>query len=547
MNPIEIRQLSSLTKVFCDRIVGEDCRAETALGGQEVAFQLAYRLVTEKFSHDVFSLETDSPLSDCVTLYRVGDLISEYPAHLYRYDEDYLTRTPGAFPDPFYPIVAGERLLADTGLWRAVWISVRVPAGFPAGEYPVILRLVSAGECVATVTYTVKVLAFDLPAQKLKHTQWFHCDCIADVHGVPVFSEEHWALMEKYVRMAAEHGINVLLTPVLTPPLDTEIGGERPTVQLVQIEKSGEAYTFDFSRLERYAAMAERCGIRYLEINHLFSQWGAFAAPKVVATVDGEERQIFGWETPAAGEAYKAFLEALIPQLIAALERMGFGRERLLFHISDEPKDEQTESYRAALAIVSPLLEGYTVIDALSNYRYYEEDLVRHPVVSLDHLEPFLAHRIEGLWCYYCCSQCEKVPNRFWAMPSRRNRILGVLLYRYHMDGFLQWGFNFYYSHHSLKKLDPYRCTDAERAFQSGDAFVVYPYGDDVIPSLTLKVFAEGLADLRMLELLEQKQGRAATEALLDRLYGKTMTFTDYPREDAFFVRLYEEAEKLLG
>ena len=77
MNPIEIRQLSSLTKVFCDRIVGEDCRAETALGGQEVAFQLAYRLVTEKFSHDVFSLETDSPLSDCVTLYRVGDLISE--------------------------------------------------------------------------------------------------------------------------------------------------------------------------------------------------------------------------------------------------------------------------------------------------------------------------------------------------------------------------------------------------------------------------------------------------------------------------------------
>ena len=76
---------------------------------------------------------------------------------------------------------------------------------------------------------------------------------------------------------------------------------------------------------------------------------------------------------------------------------------------------------------------------------------------------------------------------------------------------------------------------------------MVYPYGDDVIPSLTLKVFAEGLADLRMLELLEQKQGRAATEALLDRLYGKTMTFTDYPREDAFFVRLYEEAEKLLG
>ena len=36
--------------------------------------------------------------------------------------------------------------------------------------------------------------------------------------------------------------------------------------------------------------------------------------------------------------------------------------------------------------------------------------------------------------------------NRFIAMPSGRNRVGGFLLYKYGINGFLHWGFNFYYS-----------------------------------------------------------------------------------------------------
>ena len=48
---------------------------------------------------------------------------------------------------------------------------------------------------------------------------------------------------------AAEHGINMLLTPVFTPPLDTAKGGERTTVQLVDVTFADGQWSFGFDRL----------------------------------------------------------------------------------------------------------------------------------------------------------------------------------------------------------------------------------------------------------------------------------------------------------
>ena len=42
----------------------------------------------------------------------------------------------------------------------------------------------------------------------------------------------------------------MLLTPVFTPPLDTAIGGERRTVQLVDVHVTENGYTFGFDKFE---------------------------------------------------------------------------------------------------------------------------------------------------------------------------------------------------------------------------------------------------------------------------------------------------------
>ena len=93
----------------------------------------------------------------------------------------------------------------------------------------------------------------------------------------------------------------------------------------------------------------------------------------------------------------------------------------------------------------------------------YLAGVVEHPIVCNDFLEPFFEAGVENLWTYYCCVQGREVSNQFMAMPSARNRILGVQLYLYRMKGFLHWGYNFYNSQHSVSAVNPYLVTDANR------------------------------------------------------------------------------------
>jgi hypothetical protein len=148
-----------------------------------------------------------------------------------------------------------------------------------AGTYPIqCIFETMEGEELARETFMMEVIDAALPKQTLWHTEWFHCDCLATWYGTEVFSEAHWSRIEQYIQTAVQHGINMILTPVFTPPLDTEVGGERPTVQLVDVEKSGDKYHFGFDRLTRWVRMCLANGIEYFEISHLYTQWGAACA-----------------------------------------------------------------------------------------------------------------------------------------------------------------------------------------------------------------------------------------------------------------------------
>ncbi len=473
-------------------------------------------------------------------------------------DENYLTHQPGLFPDLLAPLDV-SRIRPLPGQYRAFWLSWKIPADAPPGRYPVEIVLqaddpvplgngtvfsdpdASPRRCVLRLI--LHIAAQPLPPQKLLHTEWLHADCLASYYQVPVFSEEHWAILENFIRFAADSGVNLLLTPVFTPPLDTAVNGERPTVQLVDIIWENGAYSFEFSKLSRWAAMCRRCGVEYLEIAHLFTQWGARAAPKIMGRRDGREVRLFGWDTPAESPRYLAFLQALLPALQRQLEADGFDREHVYYHISDEPSAAYEQSYAAARRQVEDLLDGCPVIDALSDFSFYEKGLVPCPVVAEDCLSPFLEAQVPSLWTYYCGAQDTQVPNRFFAMPSARTRILGVLLYLYRIRGFLHWGYNFYYSQYSRRALDPYAVTHADYAFPSGDAYLVYP-GPDGVPlsSLRAEAMAEAMVDLRGLELLESLTGRGHVEALIRRLSPVwPITFAQYPRGNSFLESLRQE------
>ncbi len=534
---LKLRLLSPLTKVFPGQPIpkGAAWAEPTALRGESVAFQAA--VAGPDNLRGWARLHVDAPAWARVTLRRVSHVPGSTPIR-FRTDGDYLTKAPGLFPDLLEPM-EGPCVPVISGWWHCVWIDVEVPQDAPAGEHALTVRLEDeAGVPACEQRVTLRVVAATLPEQDFPHTEWFHADCLAVHYGVEMLSEEHWAIVERFAECAVRHGANMLLTPIHTPPLDTEQGGERPTVQLIEVREEGGRYTFGFEKLKRWVDMCARIGVRYLEMAHLFTQWGAKHAPKIMGWRNGEYQRLFGWETDATGAEYRAYLQQMLPALTAALASWGVA-DRTYFHISDEPSCDQLEDYRAARDIAVPLLQGYKVIDALSDYKFYKSGAVPVPIPAVDHIEPFLKGDVPELWCYHCCAQSYRVPNRFFAQSSYRNRILGALLYQHNIAGFLQWGFNFYYCMHSVYPVDPFLSTDADGTFPSGDTFLVYP-GKDGHPlgSIRLMVVMHAFNDLRAMKLLESLAGRDFVLGLIGEGRRKPITFTDYPREEGYLLRL---------
>ena len=545
--------VSSLEKVFPDeRPGGVVCTGGTALRNERHAFQVAWRWAAHTL--DDVAVTVDSGLERFIRLYEVGLAPSDLPN--WHACDDVLRRAPGLFPDPLYEIGARTiSLLPDQ--WRAVWVEIDGTAGdLPVGSHDVEIvfshGMGDARQELGRAGYRLEVLAAALPPQTVCHTEWFHADCLANHYGDAVFSEAHWHRIEQFVAMATAHGIDTLLTPLFTPPLDTAEGGERTTVQLVGVRiLSGTGadaiYRFGFERLDRWLEMGDRLGVRFFEMSHLFTQWGAAHAPKIHAVhADGSTVRAFGWDTDAGGPEYATFLGQFLPVLVDHLVEKGYGG-RILFHVSDEPSLHHLESYRSAASLLKRHIGDLPVIDALSDFDFYAHGLVENPVPANNHIKSFLEAGVPNLWVYYCCAQGEKVANRFFSMPSYRNRILGMQMFRHDIKGFLQWGYNFYNTRWSLRAIDSFRVTDAGGAFPSGDAFLVYPGEDGPVPSLRIKVLADAFQDLRALQALAAEIGRDAVVRMMEEGLSEPIAFDVYPRSAAWLLATRERINRALA
>ena len=553
MPQIQTKILSSLEKCFWDEDITKKKEVSEFLmfQNEKLSFQIGF-INTEPKKSLPLKVKLDGSFAPYATIREVVSVPCMFPYAPDRVDEDYLRYTPGMYPDLLRPLHYGGAVPAPYGQLRALWVDIRLPEDFSPTNEPydltVSLHDWTTEEELGSVHATVHVVQPKLPPQKLIHTEWFYTDCLANYYHTEAFSERHWQIIEKFLRTAADNGINMILTPVFTPELDTYIGGERLTTQLAEItvDEKG-SYHFDFSAVERWIDLCLSLGIQYFEIPHFFTQWGALHAPKIIANVCGETKQIFGWETDALGDAYADFLSALIPALLGVLKKKGVDKHTY-FHVSDEPKLPDLEHYSRCRALIGQYLEGYPIIDALSEYAFYETGALPKPVPAIKAAEPFLENKVEGLWVYYCgANGCVETTNRFLAMSLARCRILGVQLYLNRIEGFLHWGYNFYNNWCSYEAIDPFGSSDGEFFGVSGDMYLVYPGTEgEAWESMRLNALREAMDDMRALTLCESLYGREFTERLILENTDGILTFKHYPKTADYLLSLREKVAKAI-
>lgn len=531
-NSVAIKIISSLEKLYHGDKVPEKFLSNFSMLNNE---KKSFQIVVESDKYFQGSLIIDSKIKN-IRKYSVEHIKSDFPMFkgaddYYRFSKD------GYYPDLLLPL--GEEVTINKGI-NVFWVEVCADKQ-NIGKNELTIAIKEKGISVAETTLNIEIINCALNFNNFIYTCWFHTDCLMSHYNFDAFSNEYWHATENFLKTAAEYGMNCVLTPIFTPPLDTEIGKERPTVQLIDISLDNGKYSFNFDKLTKWIEMAERCGIKYFEMAHFFTQWGARHAPKIMATVNGEYKKLFGWETKASSKGYTEFLTALSVELKKYLEERKL-KDKVFIHVSDEPNFSMLRPYSKASRLIHKLYKGYKIVDALSDVWFYKLGIVTTPIPSNDHIDKFIGKTGE-LWTYYCSAQNKKcVSNRFFCNDSIRTRVIGYQMFKFDIVGFLHWGYNFYYTQLSKAVIDPYKVSDAGGNFPSGDSYVVYPAEDGTAHhSIRLKVFYDALQDMAALNTLKSLTDKKTCLDIIEENSKHSITFSEYPHSDEWLLSTREK------
>lgn len=431
-------------------------------------------------------------------------------------EADGLGMIPGYVPDPLFDEAAMSLPANET---HSFWFSVKPVSGVKPGQFAIsaVLSVADQGEQIRTLKTNLHNVVI-AKRHDFHVTNWFYNDALLDFHNCKAFDETYWKVLPKYLDNMVAHGQDMVYVPVFTPPLD---GVKRPT-QLLRVTRKGMGkYKFDWRDVKRYVSLAKKSGIEKFEWSHLFTQWGVKYALRIYNGQGVDEKLLWKPETAATSTTYRSFLSQFLPEFHNFLKS-----EKLMsssfFHLSDEPHgDEHRENYRKARELLRELAPWMKVMDALSEIQFAKEGLTDIPVPSISKAINFLDDGIP-CWCYYCCGPRGRFVQRLMDTPLAKIRMNGWLFYRWPFQGFLHWGYNYWYQSQTRNKIDPFVTQDGLKwpCWAYGDCFMVYPGENGPLDSIRWEVFSESLQDYALLQTL------GAERESLSELH----SFEDFPK-----------------
>jgi len=417
--------------------------------------------------------------------------------------DDYLIAKPPAdIPDV---IMEGDSVDVNSGKNQPVWLTVYVPKKASPGTYKCDIEVygeflgapgVSKREKMAVIPLEIHVSPVVLPDERTLYvTNWFSPGNIAKFHGLEMWSEPWWKMLEAYARCMAEHRQNVVITPIMQ-------------LITVRYDSSGNRQ-IDFSKFDRWVGLFKKAGvIGYIEGSHLGGrgEWEApdfDAAWPTIVNPDGSIQPNPGVKTTSQEE--REFLSWFLPALQEHLEEMGW-LDIYFQHLADEPISQNAESYKKLAAYVREFAPKLRIIDAaMCNEIAGAIDIwVPQPQHYENDIKFFTERRAAGdeIWFYTCLSPRGKYVNRFLDFQLIRTRLTHWINFKFDLKGFLHWGFNYW-------RGDPW--TDLQSDWlPPGDSHIVYPGKRGPMTSIRLEAMRDGIEDFELLKLLERKDKKKA-------------------------------------
>lgn len=434
---------------------------------------------------------------------------------------------PGWLPDPLYPQQDAD---ADPYESRSFWITLKVPAGLSPGMHTCQVKLSwgkngKNGEA-GSRTLPVHILVSELVIQPRKNfhvTHWWRGEAVFLQYHTQMFDERWWHITQGLMQDLWDHGNDVAFIQNF---FELRTVFKHPCQMLIVHEPAPGKYTFDWSRIKRFVAMCRQIGYQKFEWAHLWLYWGVKDAMHVYQEKNGVYQLLWDENLPATSDTYVNFLKQYLPALHQFLVEENLLNDSY-FHLSDEPWSEHIENYQKARDILRRLAPWMKVMDALSDVRYGKEHLTDIPVPIITSDQAYRDAHIPH-WVYFCTGPRNKWLNRLYDTPLPKIRMSGWLFYHLRAEGFLHWGYNYWYHLDKEEAGDPYTegSAYAYPGIAAGDPFEVYPGPDGPFDSIRWEVFAESLQDYAIL----QTAGISPDDSLLSPLH----SYEDFPKTEAW-------------
>lgn len=136
-----------------------------------------------------------------------------------------------------------------------IWVTVAVPREAKPGRYAGRLVVEAKGEKPVAVPLALNVADWILPETQRWRT-WIELiqspDTLAMEYGVPMWSDRHWQMIARSMRLIGQTGSRVVYVPLIC---NTNMGNSESMVRWVPT--GDERYDHDFSVMEKYLDLAE--------------------------------------------------------------------------------------------------------------------------------------------------------------------------------------------------------------------------------------------------------------------------------------------------
>jgi len=421
-----------------------------------------------------------------------------------------------------------DPLLTDHPNWlepnwtQGLWLTLHIPKTADPGAYVGKLG-VEAGSQNATFTINLRVLNFTLPDPPdwvFYLNIWQDPAAVARWARVPLWSEQHWKLLEAYARDLAANGQKSVTTSILHDPWRSQTGHVFPSMVTWRFPGEWELgqeskFEFDYSAFDRYVELMMKAGIS--RSIHCFSLVnGPGSSPDCdIGYVDTRTGQLRIRHTTVGDERYRRAWGVFLPAFVRHLESKGW-LDRTYVAFDEKPQSilnqipavlrADAPGLKIALAGGSSSQESAEAGDLT----IYYDDLSNPKAV-----EQLLAKRrgVGPTVFYTACAPHS--PNTFIYSPLWESRMLPWISFRYGLAGYLRWAY---------QSWPDKVWTQTRFHWHSGDNYFVYPGDSGPISTSRWELLREGVEDFEALHMLQarlaelkQQAGSAAEATHLEK------------------------------